>query len=80
MREFMEEEEVVVELPEVCDMLRTKTAFGNHIGYRPWQKGESATAVYWCLQTMSTVGPDDQFVHAKSCCDGRVCFQHDRID
>jgi hypothetical protein len=81
MREFMEENETVeADLPQVCDMLRTKNAFGNHIGYRPWQRGESSTAVYWCLHTMSTVGPDDQLVHARACCAGRVCFHREAID
>jgi hypothetical protein len=34
MREFMDEDEPAVktELPSVCEMLRTKTPFGNHIG------------------------------------------------
>jgi hypothetical protein len=79
MREFMDEDEPAVdtELPDVCAMLRTKNAFGNHVGYRPWQKGESSTAVYWCLHTMSTVGPDDQLVHPHQCCDGRFCFHRD---
>jgi hypothetical protein len=78
MREFMDEDEAPVEtdLPHVCAMLRTKNAFGNHIGYRPWQKGESSTAVY-CLHTMGTVGPDDELVHPHSCCSGRVCFHGD---
>jgi hypothetical protein len=80
MREFMDEDDDAVaeaELPQVCDALRTKNAFGNHVGYRPWQKGESSTAVYWCLQTMSTIGPDEQFVHPHKCCCGRSCFHHD---
>jgi hypothetical protein len=80
MREFMEDDDdavAAVELPQVCDALRTKNAFGNHIGYRPWQKGESSTAVYWCLNTMSTAGPDDQLVHPRRCCCGRECFHHD---
>jgi fatty-acid desaturase len=77
MREFMEEDEAAVEreLPDVCEMLRTKNAFGNHIGYRPWQKGQSSTAVYWCLHTMATVGPDDHLAHPHTCCSGRRCFQ-----
>ena len=77
MREFMDEDEPPApDLPVVCQMLRTKNAFGNHVGYRPWQLGESTTAVYWCLHTMGTVGPDDQLVHPHSCCGARACFQH----
>jgi hypothetical protein len=80
MREFMDEEDDVVaaaDLPQVCDALRTKNAFGNHVGYRPWQKGESSTAVYWCLQTMSTTGPDEMYVHPRQCCSGRRCFRRE---
>jgi hypothetical protein len=79
MREFMDEDEPpeAADMPVVCEMLRTKNAFGNHVGYRPWQRGESTTAVYWCLHTMGTVGPDDQLVHPHSCCGQRVCFQRD---
>lgn len=80
MREFMDEDEAVAEeLPQVCDMLRTKNAFGNHVGYRPWQKGQSSTAVYWCLHTMTTIGPDEQYVHPHNCCCGRKCFQREEI-
>jgi hypothetical protein len=76
MREFMEEDDQPSDrdLPQVCRMLRTKNAFGNHVGYRPWQRGESTTAVYWCLHTMGTVGPDDRLVHPHACCGGRSCF------
>jgi hypothetical protein len=79
MREFMDEDDPPSEseLPQVCHMLRTKNAFGNHVGYRPWQKGESSTAVYWCLHTMGTVGPDDALVHPHTCCGDRHCFEHD---
>ena len=79
MREFMDEDDLpgASELPQVCEMLRTKNAFGNHVGYRPWQRGESTTAVYWCLHTMGTVGPDDALVHPHTCCGHRDCFQRD---
>lgn len=79
MREFMDEDEPPedADMPVVCEMLRTKNAFGNHVGYRAWQRGESTTAVYWCLHTMGTVGPDDQLVHPHSCCGQRACFQRE---
>jgi hypothetical protein len=76
MREFMDEEiPPQPTLPEVCCMLRTKTAFGHSTGYNPWQQGESSTAVYWCLRTMQTIGPDDTFAHPQQCCAGRECFR-----
>lgn len=80
MREFMEEDDQAAgpDLPQVCDMLRTKNAFGNHVGYVAWQLGESTTAVYWCLHTMATVGPDDGLVHPHACCGDRACFYCER--
>ena len=62
----------------VCRMLRTKTAFGSYElegGDSPWQAGESSTAVYWCLCTMDTSGPDNHFAHPQHCATGRACFQ-----
>lgn len=69
------EESSTGELPHVCRCLRTKTAFGTSVGYRPWQQGASSTAVYWCLNTMGTVGPDEGLVHPHSCQSGRTCFR-----
>ena len=63
---------------KVCTMLRTKTAFGSFSGLHDdggWQAGESTTAVYWCLGTMETAGPDDSFCHPSTCRQGRQCFQ-----
>jgi len=73
--------------PKVCCLLRTKTAFGSYMletdadddgaGGPSWQDGNSTTAVFWCLKTMDTCGPDDDFAHAKSCRPGRECFRSD---
>jgi hypothetical protein len=50
-------------------------AFGTmHAGLRDWRHGDSTTAVYWCLVTMESAGPDDTYVHAHSCGRGRECF------
>jgi hypothetical protein len=60
----------------VCRMLRTKTAFGSYgPDADPWDSGESTTAVYWCLGTMETAGPDDAFAHPHTCLQGRPCYQ-----
>ena len=78
MREFMDEPETetqdVIEMPEVCRYIRTKTAYGNAIGYEGWQQGVSSTAAYWCLETMGSSGPDDQLVDPQQCRAGRACF------
>ncbi|HEY0320784.1 MAG TPA: hypothetical protein VGC66_07525 [Pyrinomonadaceae bacterium] len=62
--------------PNVCQMLRTKTAFGTFVGNLwSWQSGNSTTAVYWCLRTMETAGPDDGYAHPHTCCQGRECYE-----
>ena len=80
MREVVETDEDVVEdatdaQPVVCQFLRTKTAFGTFAGsLYSWQTGNSTTAVYWCLRTMETAGPDDGYAHPHTCRHGRECF------
>ena len=64
--------------PVVCQFLRTKTAFGTFAGsLYSWQTGKSTTAVYWCLRTMETAGPDDSYAHPHTCCEGRSCFEQE---
>jgi len=36
---------------------------------------DSATSQYWCLGTMSTVGPDDGFAAPERCAAHRACFK-----
>ncbi len=66
-------------IPTVCRLLRTKHAFGTFADgdFDPWQMGESSTAVFWCLATMQTCGPDDSFAHPSRCQIGRRCYQTD---
>jgi hypothetical protein len=62
----------------VCRLLRTKTAFGTLMGtLYSWESGRSTTAVYWCLRTMETAGPDDGYAHPHTCCEGRECYTRD---
>jgi hypothetical protein len=67
------------QVPNVCTLLRTKTAFGSFQGTDapPWQAGASTTAVFWCLATMTTTGPDDRYCHPHECHEGRHCFHRD---
>jgi len=63
----------------VCRLLRTKTAFGTmSFEDEDWRDGESTTAVYWCLSTMETAGPDDALCHPSACRAGRSCFRAER--
>jgi len=64
--------ERVIAVPQVCRMLRTKTAFGAS---QEWKRGESPTAVYWCLATMESFGADDGVCHPHDCVRGRACFE-----
>ena len=64
------------EVPTVCRLLRTKTAYGNYgDDMLAWQTGDSTTAVFWCLSTMTTAGPDQDYAHPMSCRQGRRCFK-----
>jgi hypothetical protein len=64
------------ETSAVCRLLRTKTAFGMmSFEDEDWTDGESTTAVYWCLGTMETAGPDNVLCHPGSCRSGRSCYQ-----
>jgi hypothetical protein len=64
--------------PSVCKMLRTKNAYSRSNerdpNIKPWQFGQSTTAVFWCLKTMQPAGPDDNFAHASVCLSGRTCY------
>jgi hypothetical protein len=62
-------------VPDVCRSLRTKTAFGSDGSGGEWKFGDSTTAVYWCLRTMETFGPDGNFCHAHSCGPHRRCHR-----
>jgi hypothetical protein len=68
---------VDADMPPVCRLLRTKTAFGAHDGGARWKLGESTTAAYWCLATMEAFGPDESYVHPRACGERRACHQSD---
>lgn len=63
------------EIPSVCRLLRTKTAFSSGTAGELWKLGDSTTAVYWCLATMEPCGPDDAYCHPHQCGARRACFQ-----
>jgi hypothetical protein len=69
------EQDIDEEPPVVCRKLRTKMGFGALQGVRDWRFGDSSTAVYWCLSTMETAGPDDGYAHPHGCRAGRACYR-----
>ncbi|HEX8951692.1 MAG TPA: hypothetical protein VF945_07590 [Polyangia bacterium] len=68
-------ERVTAPLPQVCRLLRTKTSYGVGDRGAEWKRGESTTAVYWCLATMEAFGADDGYCHPHQCVRGRACFE-----
>lgn len=61
--------------PAVCSLLRTKSPFGTYGSPNEWMNGNATTAVYWCLATMSSAGPDDHLAHPHEYGQGRGCYQ-----
>jgi hypothetical protein len=75
----VEAESAAEDALSTCRKLRTKMAFlpvrdadGDAVY---WQKGDSSTAVYWCLRTMECAGPDGGLAHASLCRGDRVCCE-----
>lgn len=59
---------------QLCDYLRAKVSKAPHGDKRAlYVLQDDATAVFWCLLTMSSAGPDDGLVHASRCGAGRSC-------
>ena len=59
-----------------CPCLRTKNPYGTTPqNAETWHPGVATTSTYWCLQTMSTAGPDEHYVHLARCQPGRACYQ-----
>jgi hypothetical protein len=64
------------QVPVVCRLLRTKQTHGTLSNIvTPWQAGTNRTASFWCLATMQSFGPDDDYTHAEKCRDSRSCFR-----
>ncbi len=63
------------DVPAACRMLRAKGAgvvYGDRV---PWKSGFHPNAVYWCLLTAESMGPDDGPVHPHACGVQRGCFR-----
>jgi hypothetical protein len=59
-----------------CRCLKTKNPYGTSpASHEDWHPTVKTTSTYWCLNTMSFAGPDDQFAHLSRCVSGRGCYQ-----
>lgn len=66
---------------DLCRYLRAKVTGAPHNDKRAlYALREDATAVFWCLLTMSPCGPDDGLVHVRRCGAGRECCVPDAAD
>ncbi len=75
MSERRPSDESTLDGPRCCAALRTKMLYVAG-GPADWSR-PSTTAQYWCLETMSAVGPDDAQATPASCRAGRACFSDD---
>jgi hypothetical protein len=59
--------------PHICKWLRAKThgVHGDPDALHALR--DDASAIFWCLLTMSPAGPDDGLAHVRSCGEDRVC-------
>ncbi|MHB1701614.1 MAG: hypothetical protein ACYCSN_16100 [Acidobacteriaceae bacterium] len=59
-----------------CQCLRTKNPYGTSVAeHEKWHPTVITTSAFWCLNTMSSAGPDDHYVHLARCVEGRSCYQ-----
>ena len=62
--------------PDICPLLRTKSlALNTH--YEPTvfeERAQSNVAVFYCMKTMGTFGPDDLDIGPDDCRCGRSCW------
>ena len=58
-----------------CASLRSKSPYGVFGEYdEEVLHSLSSTTSFWCLRSMSRVGPDEHFVHRHNCVEGRRCW------
>ncbi len=63
-----------------CRCLRTKKMYTHGFDAVKLAAADSSTAVYWCIETQTTVGPDDDHVGPERCNEARRCFESDLSD
>jgi hypothetical protein len=61
-----------------CRHIRTRMSYGPGIGdFGDWRTDKGSSNQYWCLKTMTTAGPDNDFVAPETCQPDRGCFEND---
>jgi hypothetical protein len=59
-----------------CRCLRSKSSYSSLGEYREDLEAiMGTTSTFWCLKTMSKAGPDEHYVHASKCHEGRRCWE-----
>lgn len=58
-----------------CRCLRTKQMYVQGFDAVDLEVTASTTAVYWCVQTMTPVGPDDDQATPDRCTPDRSCYE-----
>lgn len=59
----------------LCHYFRTKTSYMPSLNQEEFIIDASSTGCYWCLRTMTGVGPDNYFVALETCKPDRTCYQ-----
>lgn len=59
----------------VCQYLRTKASYIPALRLETALAEVSPSAHYWCLRTMTVIGPDDTLVSPEECKSHRTCFE-----
>jgi hypothetical protein len=59
-----------------CRCLRSKSSYSAFGEYREdFEALMGSTSTFWCLKTMGKAGPDEHYVHASICKEGRRCWE-----
>ncbi|BBM84545.1 hypothetical protein [Candidatus Uabimicrobium amorphum] len=72
----MEKKDIVV---SNCCHLRCKMAYLPIPGETDWRTNQSSLSNYWCLRTMTPVGPDDYYVAPEVCQNRRKCYESEEL-
>jgi len=60
---------------QICQYLRTKASYVPSIRTETYLTESDSTAVYWCIKTMTPIGPDDSLACPEDCKSNRECFE-----